>query len=203
MTNDTKLLTLPIMNKETNIYDNDDVVVEVGGRTSGVIKKKDVTSYVDGLFEDISSNMKKRGFQTYLSSIVVMKLKDVESYLSGLLDDVTSNMNKSGFETTLCDVYDDIVFIYFGSKDYVDDMMKEVLRYENKVNGSGFVRETLWDFLEKECLLEIVYSDCSDIDCEIIDDGVRLTFTKELLPRFKELFFEVFPKENIQQVSNQ
>jgi len=136
--------------------------------------------------------------------IVEIEEKYWVSYLYGLLDNVTSNMDKLGFETEDFDVDYDIVEIKFGSQDYVEDMMNKVFIYKNKVNGSGFkfVRETLWEFMKEECSLEIDYSDCSDVECGLCK-GVILTFPIELLPRFNELFFEVFPKEKIQQVSNQ
>lgn len=120
-----------------------------------------------------------------------------ESFLVVLLDNIVSNMDKLGFETNDFYVDDDIVVIDFGSQDYVDDMMKEVFIYQNKVNGSRFVRETLWEFMKQKCLFEIDYSDCNDVsdvvECGLCR-GVILTFPTEHLPKFNELFFEVFPK---------
>jgi hypothetical protein len=119
------------------------------------------------------------------------------------LEDVIKNFFHFEIETCNCCIdYKGSVWIEFCDFDDWKQFLQLALRNNIAINGMGHKRETLWDFLQKNCKVKLVF------DEELIEDPnkedavigtgvlvicVGLTFPKELLNDFKELFFEVLP----------
>lgn len=127
-----------------------------------------------------------------------VKSNDVKSYLDGVFTDILDNMEKHNYNVSDSMIQEGTVYIQFYSRNQIDCMMKEVyrFRYPDEVNSSGVVRETFWNFISTYCSFEISYDGFErDEDGGVPYGFVDLTFPVEELPKFKELFFEVFPKE--------
>jgi hypothetical protein len=119
------------------------------------------------------------------------------------LEDIIKNFFHWEIETCNCCIdYKGSIWIEFC--DYGDwkQFLQLTLRNNLEVNGTDHVRETLWEFLQEKAKVNLVF------DEQVIEDPnneenllgtgvlvicVGLTFPKELLKDFEDLFFEVFP----------
>ena len=72
---------------------------------------------------------------------------------------------------------------------------------DNDINGEGFTRFTLWNFIVEYCEKStVVYEDGYVSEDTFFGNGLveisfGIRFDKELLGEFKDLFFEVFGEE--------
>ncbi len=119
------------------------------------------------------------------------------------LEDIIRNFFHWEIETCNCCVdYKGSVWIEFCDYDDWKQFLQLSLRNNLEINGTNHVRETLWEFLQEKAKVNLVF------DEQVIEDPnnndnllgtgvlvicVGLTFPKEMLEDFKDLFFEVFP----------
>jgi len=126
-----------------------------------------------------------------------------------LVDDGMEDIIKNFFHWEIdtcnsCIDYKGSVWIEFCDFEDWKQFLQLALRNNIAVKGSDPERETLWDFLQEKCKVKLVYDeelmeDPNNED-EVIGTGVLvicvgLMFEKELLDKFKELFFEVLPSK--------
>ena len=119
------------------------------------------------------------------------------------LEDIIRNFFHWEIETCNCCVdYKGSVWIEFCDYDDWKQFLQLSLRNNLEINGTNHVRETLWEFLQEKAKVNLVF------DEQVIEDPnnndnllgtgvlvicVGLTFPKEMLEDFKDLFFDVFP----------
>jgi hypothetical protein len=119
------------------------------------------------------------------------------------LEDIIRNFFHWEIETCNCCVdYKGSVWIEFCDYDGWKQFLQLSLRNNIEINGTNHVRETLWEFLQEKAKVNLVF------DEQVIEDPnnndnllgtgvlvicVGLTFPKEMLEDFKDLFFDVFP----------
>ena len=119
------------------------------------------------------------------------------------LEDIIRNFFLWEIETCNCCVdYKGSVWIEFCDYDDWKQFLQLSLRNNLEINGTNHVRETLWEFLQEKAKVNLVF------DEQVIEDPnnndnllgtgvlvicVGLTFPKEMLEDFKDLFFDVFP----------
>lgn len=96
------------------------------------------------------------------------------------------------------------IWIEFCDFDDWKGFLQLALRNNIVINGAGYKRETLWNFLQEKAKVTLVFDEevINDPNNEDAFEGtgilvicVGLHFPKELLEDFKELFFEVLPSE--------
>jgi len=120
------------------------------------------------------------------------------------LEDIIKNFFHWEIETCNCCIdYKGSTWIEFCDFHDWKQFLQLALRHNIAVKG-GDKRETLWGFLQEKAKVKLVF------DEELIEDPnkedgvigtgvlvicVGLTFPKELLKDFKELFFEVLPSQ--------
>ena len=130
---------------------------------------------------------------------------DFHIFVDEGLEDTIKNFFHWEIETCNCCIdYKGSIWIEFCDFDDWKKFLQLALRNNIAVNGSGYKRETLWDFLQEKSKVKLVF------DEEVIEDPnnedavvgtgdlvicVGLTFPKELLNEFKKLFFEVLPPQ--------
>ena len=130
---------------------------------------------------------------------------DFHIFVDEGLEDVIKNFFHWEIETCNCCIdYKGSIWIEFCDFDDWKQLLQLALRNNIAVKGGGSKRETLWDFLQEKGKVKLVF------DEELIEDPnnkegvigtgilvicVGLTFPKELLNDFKELFFEVLPPQ--------
>lgn len=133
---------------------------------------------------------------------VKISIGDDEFLVDKGIEDLILSFNEWGFATAnSCIDNHGMVWISFFDIDGVRDFIQLSLVKRNKINGQGFVRETLFDYLtDGMCNWKCDFYERSIIDPRdnesIIDIGVvreniSLRFPKEDLDKFKRLFFEV------------
>jgi hypothetical protein len=121
------------------------------------------------------------------------------------LEDIIKNFFHWEIETCNCCIdYNGSTWIEFCDFHDWKQFLQLALRNNIAVKGGDNKRETLWDFLQEKAKVKLVF------DEELIEDPnkedgvigtgilvicVGLTFPKELLDDFKELFFEVLPPQ--------
>jgi len=121
------------------------------------------------------------------------------------LEDIIKNFFHWDIETCNCCIdYKGSTWIEFCDYEDWKQFLQLVLRNNLEVNGTIHKRETLWDFLQEKAKVNLVF------DEQVMDDPndgenyigtgilvicVGLTFPKEMLKDFEELFYEVFPPE--------
>ncbi|MBI5680653.1 MAG: hypothetical protein HZC47_07170 [Methanobacterium sp.] len=119
------------------------------------------------------------------------------------LEDIIKNFFHWEFETcNSCIDYKGSVWIEFCEYGDWEKFLQLVLRNKIAEKGKDPEKETLWDFLQEKSNVNLVF------DEELIEDPnneegtvrtgvliicVGLKFPKELMDKFRELFFEVFP----------
>jgi hypothetical protein len=119
------------------------------------------------------------------------------------LEDIIKNFFHWEIETCNCCIdYKGLIWIEFCDYEDWKQFLQLTLRNNLEVNGTDHVRETLWEFLQEKAKVNLVF------DEQVIEDPnneenllgtgvlvicVGLTFPKELLQDFEDLFFEVFP----------
>jgi len=119
------------------------------------------------------------------------------------LEDIIRNFFHWEIETCNCCVdYKGSVWIEFCDYDDWKQFLQLSLRNNLEINGTNHVRETLWEFLQEKAKVNLVFDeqvieDPNNID-NLLGTGVLvicvgLTFPKEMLEDFKDLFFDVFP----------
>jgi hypothetical protein len=130
---------------------------------------------------------------------------DFHIFVDEGLEDIIKNFFHWEIETCNCCIdYKGSIWIEFC--DYADweKFLQLALRNNLEVNGTSYECETLWEFLQKSSKVNLVFDEqvIEDPNNEedVVGTGVLvicvgLTFPKEHLEKFKELFFEVFPKE--------
>jgi hypothetical protein len=119
------------------------------------------------------------------------------------MEDIISTLNNDGFETYCsCINNQETFWIQFSSSIEFTIMMKFILLYEKSINGNEDVRETLWDFIDNVCHYYVNYDENGDIDENDywirngeLSDTMGLRFPVTEIPRFRKLFYEVFPWE--------
>jgi hypothetical protein len=128
---------------------------------------------------------------------------DFHIFVDKGLEDIIKNFFHWEIETCNCCVdYKGSIWIEFC--DYTDweKFLQLALRNNLEINGTNHERETLWEFLQERSKVNLVFDEqvIEDPNNEedVIGTGVLvicvgLTFPKENLKEFKELFFEVFP----------
>ena len=120
------------------------------------------------------------------------------------LQDIIKNFFHWDIETCNCCIdYKGSIWIEFCDYEDWKRFLQLALRNNLEVNGTTHLRETLWEFLQEKAKVNLVY------DEQVIEDPngeenfigtgvlvicVGLTFPKEMLKDFQDLFFEVFPK---------
>lgn len=116
------------------------------------------------------------------------------------LEDIIKNFFHWEIETCNCCIdYKGSTWIEFCDFDDWKQFLQLALRNNIAVKGCGSKRETLWDFLQKsevklvfdEELIEDPNKEDAVLGTGVLVICVGLTFPKELLNDFKELFFEV------------
>ncbi len=119
------------------------------------------------------------------------------------LENIIKNFFHWGIETCNCCIdYNGSVWIEFCDFDDWKQFLQLALRNNIEVKGDGHKSKTLWDFLQDEADVKLVFdeeliSDPNNED-EVRGTGfliicVGLTFLKESLKDFEKLFFEVLP----------
>jgi hypothetical protein len=86
------------------------------------------------------------------------------------------------------------VWISFEDFHMCNHFMKRALNNQILINGQGYVRETLYDYLEENSEFKLHFD--KDINNELIN-SISLRFPTKDLKKFKDLFFEVFPPKII------
>lgn len=119
------------------------------------------------------------------------------------LEDIIKNFFHWKIETCNCCIdYKELIWIEFCDFHDWKQFLQLALRSNIMVKGGGSKRETLWDFLQEKAKVKLVFDEevIEDPNKEdaVVETGVLvicvgLTFPKELLNDFKELFFEVMP----------
>jgi hypothetical protein len=121
------------------------------------------------------------------------------------LEDVIRNFFHWEIET--CNSCIDIngsIWIEFCDFNDWKQFLQLALRNNILINGDGYKRITLWDFLQKNAEVTLVFDEevieSPNTEDTVIGTGilvicVGLYFPKELLNDFKELFFEVLHPE--------
>ncbi len=120
------------------------------------------------------------------------------------LEDIIKNFFHWEIETcNSCIDYKGSVWLEFCDYEDWKQFLQLALRNNIVINGKGHKRDTLWNFLQENAKVKLVF------DEELIEDPnndeflktgvliicVGLTFPNELLDEFKALFFEVFKPE--------
>jgi len=118
------------------------------------------------------------------------------------LEDIIKNFFHWEIDTCNCCIdYKGSVWIEFCDFEDWKQFLQLALRDNIAVDGS---KETLWDFIQEKSDVKLVFDeelmDDPNHEGEVIGTGVLvicvgLTFPKEELEQFKELFLEVFPPE--------
>ena len=91
------------------------------------------------------------------------------------------------------------IWIAFESFYECHHFMKFVLKNRTMINGQGYIRETLYDYLEENAEFKLHFDEEGIVrNDEFIGNGqltdsVSLRFPAEDLENFRSLFFEVFP----------
>ena len=128
---------------------------------------------------------------------------DFHIFVDEGLENIIKNFFHWEIETCNCCIdYKGSIWIEFC--DYTDweKFLQLALRNNLEINGTNHERETLWEFLQERSKVNLVFDEqvIEDPNNEedVIGTGVLvicvgLTFPKENLKEFKELFFEVFP----------
>ena len=125
---------------------------------------------------------------------------DFHIFVDEGLEDIIKNFFHWEIETCNCCIdYKGSTWIEFCDFDDWKQFLQLALRNNIEVKGSGSERETLWDFLQKskvklvfdEELIEDPNNEEAVLGTGVLVICVGLTFPKELLGDFKELFFEV------------
>lgn len=121
------------------------------------------------------------------------------------LEDVIKNFFHWEIDTcNSCIDYQGSIWIEFCDFQDWKQFLQLALRNNIAVNADGYNRETLWNFLQEEAKVKLVFDEQviedSNNEDNFIGTGVLiicvgLSFPKELLNKFKELFFAVFPAE--------
>jgi hypothetical protein len=130
---------------------------------------------------------------------------DFHIFVDEGLEDIIKNFFHWEIETCNCCIdYKGSIWIEFcGYKDW-EQFLKLALRNNLEFNGTSHKRETLWEFLQERAKVNLVFDEQVIEDPNNEDNAigtgvlvicVGLTFPKENLKEFKELFFEVFPPE--------
>jgi hypothetical protein len=118
------------------------------------------------------------------------------------LEDIIRNFFHWEMETcNSCKNNNGNVWIEFPSFYICHHFMKMVLKNNIAVNGNGYVRETLFDFIQEKVEFSLYFDEdfISDVNSDAVigngelEDFVSLRFPKEHLETFRTLFFEVFP----------
>jgi hypothetical protein len=118
------------------------------------------------------------------------------------LEDIIKNFFHWEIDTCNCCIdYKGSVWIEFCDFEDWKQFLQLALRDNIAVDGS---KETLWDFIQEKSDVKLVFDeelmDDPNHEDEVMGTGVLvicvgLTFPKEELDQFKELFLEVFPPE--------
>lgn len=128
---------------------------------------------------------------------------DFHIFVDKGLEDIIKNFFHWEIETCNCCVdYKGSIWIEFCEYTDWEKFLQLALRNNMEINGTNHERETLWEFLQERSKVNLVFDEqvIEDPNNEedVIGTGVLvicvgLTFPKENLKEFKELFFEVFP----------
>ena len=106
------------------------------------------------------------------------------------MEDIIENCFHWNFPTNnSCIDNQGFIWICFNSFDAVSQMMQITLSNNTLVNGGGWKRDTLFDFLMENGEFTIVFNE-GDTSLE---SNISLRFPKENFLTFKKLFFEIFP----------
>lgn len=111
-----------------------------------------------------------------------------------IMDDIVSRMEQLGFNPNKVEYdidTDDNIIISFSEIEVVHKMMLLNLIHGDGINIPNYIRETL-DFLYRNCHFNVSYYGSDTVH---IPYKYQLMIMEKCLPKFKELFFEVFPSE--------
>ncbi len=130
---------------------------------------------------------------------------DFHIFVDEGLEDIIKNFFHWEIQTCNCCIdYKGSIWIEFCDYNDWKQFLQLTLRNNLEVNGKDHKRETLWEFLQEKVKVNLVFDEqvIEDPNNEdnVVGTGVLvicvgLTFPKEMLNDFEELFFEVFPPE--------
>ena len=130
---------------------------------------------------------------------------DFHIYVDEGMEDIIKNFFHWKIETCNCCIdYKGSIWVEFCDYNDWKQFLQLALRNNLEINGTTHKRETLWEFLQEKAKVNLVFDEqvIEDPNNEdrVVGTGalvicVGLTFPKESLKKFEELFFEVFPQE--------
>lgn len=138
--------------------------------------------------------------------IEVVIIDDIIFTVDEGLEEIIKNLWYWGIITcnSCIDNINDSTWIQFADFSCWDEFLKLALDNEIIINGNGYLRDTLWNFIENESYVKLhsnedIILDPNDdnnvIGTGILRHSVSLRFPKKHLDKFQNLLFEVLPPE--------
>ena len=121
----------------------------------------------------------------------------------GLKDIITALWRDGCVTSNSCIDNNGSVWIEFPFYGAFELFAQSALFYDNDINGEGFTKFTLWNFIVEYCEKSTVVhedgyvSDDTFFGNGLVEISFGIRFDKKLLEEFKELFFEVFGGEDV------